>query len=74
MGAPEDLLPQVWRHRGKIVGGAVGLLVGWLVLELGFLRTLFLLLCGAAGYVLGERIDRGERVETFVGRFRGRSG
>lgn len=54
------LLEDILRHRGKVIGTLLGLVLGWMVIEYGVIRTLFVVVCLAVGYVLGSRYDRGE--------------
>ena len=54
------VLEKAWQeHRGKLVGTSLGLLLGILVLVVGFWRMAFILLCGGIGLFLGTRIDKG---------------
>lgn len=53
----DDLLGQLARHRGKVVGTLLGLLLGWMVVEYGVLKTLFVVVCLVVGYVIGSRAD-----------------
>jgi uncharacterized membrane protein len=47
-------------HPGKVLGVALGLCVGLLVIIFGVLRTLFLIACVLAGLYLGARVDASE--------------
>ncbi len=42
-------------HRGRIIGISLGLLVGILILSIGFFRTLFLAICVGIGAFLGTK-------------------
>ena len=53
------------RHRGKVIGVALGLAFGWFAIVYGFWKAIFVALCVAVGYYVGKRID--ERVD--LGRF-----
>lgn len=53
------LLEDVVRHRGKVIGTLLGLVLGWMVIEYGVIRTLFVVACLAVGYALGRQWDRG---------------
>ncbi len=53
----DDLFEQIARHRGKVIGTSVGLLLGWMVVEYGVLKTLFVAVCLGAGYLIGSRAD-----------------
>lgn len=55
------LLAEIWQnHSGKILGVSLGFIIGILVLTFGFFRTLFIVMCVTAGYVVGKRIDEKE--------------
>ncbi|NLY83928.1 MAG: DUF2273 domain-containing protein, partial [Acholeplasmataceae bacterium] len=47
-------------YRGRLVGALFGLTIGTMFLVLGFFKTIFLLICITAGYLLGKRIDNKE--------------
>lgn len=54
-----DQLIQIWHdHKGKIVGVALGLVVGLFILKYGFWRTAFVALLVAVGLWLGMMVDR----------------
>jgi len=67
----ERIMATLWAHRGKIIGGLVGLLLGWLTVRYGFWRALLFTLFVAAGLGIGAMIDR-EGLDGFFGRFAGR--
>ncbi|MBC7106103.1 MAG: DUF2273 domain-containing protein [Firmicutes bacterium] len=49
---------EIWdRHRGKILGVALGLSFGWFAIIYGLLKAIFVALCVGAGYYLGKRLD-----------------
>ncbi|MGL5514243.1 MAG: DUF2273 domain-containing protein [Sporomusa sp.] len=61
------LLEEIWQHhRGKLLGMLIGLVFGILVLTFGFFRTLFVVLCAFAGYVVGKRIDQKEDIMEIL--------
>lgn len=43
------------QHKGAIIGVSLGLLVGILMLSIGFFATLFLALCAGVGALFGTR-------------------
>lgn len=45
------------KHRGKLAGAVAGFVVALLVISLGFLKSLFVVFCVAAGYLVGRRLD-----------------
>ena len=52
------ILAEIWRaHSGKIVGVSIGLILGLLILAIGFFQALFVLFCMVVGYFIGKRID-----------------
>ena len=52
------LFQEIWRaHSGKIMGVSIGLILGLLILAIGFFQALFVLFCMVVGYVIGKRID-----------------
>lgn len=59
----------LWEHhRGKFVGTLSGLLFAVFVLVIGFFPTVFLVLCGGIGFLIGGRIDRGGVLEELRNR------
>lgn len=60
---------EIWeRHSGKIVGTTFGMVVGILIITVGFFRALFVLLCMMGGYQLGKRIDDKEDILAILDR------
>ncbi|MGE5576899.1 MAG: DUF2273 domain-containing protein [Syntrophothermus sp.] len=64
-----ELLQVLLKHKGKIVGTLAGLLLGWLVIRFGVIKSLFVALCVSAGYILGKRVDNKEDLKGFVDHF-----
>lgn len=61
------LFEDIWQqHSGKIIGISVGLLLGVLIISFGFFRTLFVMLCVVAGFVIGKRIDEKEDIMDIL--------
>lgn len=61
------LLEEIWqRHSGKILGMSLGFVFGILVLTFGFFRSLFVVVCVMAGYVVGKRIDQKEDIMEIL--------
>lgn len=54
------LLEDLVRHRGKVIGALLGLVLGWMVIEYGVIKSLFVAVCLVVGYSLGSRHDRDE--------------
>lgn len=66
----KTVLREIWeRHSGKIIGVATGLLIGILVIALGFWRTLFLAICVSVGFYIGKKIDDREDLSDIWDRF-----
>lgn len=55
-------------HRGKFFGVLLGVVVGIIILILGFWKTVFLALCGLVGYWIGGISDKKERFTSFLDR------
>ena len=66
----DELLGIFWKYRGRIIGGLLGLLIGWLFLTRGFFATLFLVGCILCGYWLGKGADGEGDLGSFLQRFR----
>ena len=63
------LLQEIWRaHSGKIIGVSIGLVLGLLILAIGFFQALFVLFCMVVGYVIGKRIDDKEDLMEILDR------
>lgn len=57
---------------GKVLGTALGLLLGWMIIEYGLLKTIFVIVLVAFGYYFGKKTDDGEDPREFFKRlFRG---
>lgn len=60
-------LQELWEHHsGKILGLSAGFSIGLLVILFGFFRTLFVLICMIAGYVVGKKIDEKEDIMDIL--------
>lgn len=54
----EKLLREiVTSHRGRIIGILLGLFVSILIINYGFFKAAFIMLCVGLGYYLGKRLD-----------------
>lgn len=61
----------VWgidNHPGKLIGTSVGLVLGLLIVTLGFWRTLVVALCVILGFIIGKRQDDYKFVTTWLER------
>ncbi len=57
-GRQDDLWAWLMVNKGKILGTLAGILLGWLTLQYGFLKAVFILLCLLAGYAVGASADQ----------------
>lgn len=55
-------------HPGKLIGTSIGLVLGLLMVTLGFWRTLVLVLFTILGFVLGKRQDDNQLITTWLER------
>ena len=61
------LFEEIWQqHSGKIIGISIGFTLGVLIISFGFFRTLFIILCVVAGFVIGKRIDEKEDIMDIL--------
>lgn len=58
----------VGNNLGKLLGGGVGLLLGWMVIQYGLLKTIFVSIMVVGGYLLGKRLDEGETLNSLLDR------
>ncbi|MEG0797608.1 MAG: DUF2273 domain-containing protein [Acidaminococcaceae bacterium] len=64
-----EVMKNVWEnYKGRLIGAIFGLFVGIMFLILGFFQTIFLLICIAAGYFLGQRLDNKEDLMDILDR------
>ncbi len=62
------LAADLWQnHRCKAVGLVLGLVIGTAVLIFGFWNTVFVLVCGLLGLLVGVRMDKGEELTKGLG-------
>lgn len=45
------------RNSGKTIGTMIGFFIGTLILYIGFLKTLFVIVCALIGFFIGKRAD-----------------
>lgn len=61
----------VWaidNHPGKFIGTAIGLILGLLIVILGFWQTLVIVLFATVGFILGKRQDDHKDISTWLDR------
>ncbi len=64
-----EILNDLWRvYRGRLLGSVFGLFIGAMFLLLGFLQTIFLLICISAGFFIGNKIDKKEDLLEWLDR------
>ena len=64
-----EILNDLWRvYRGRLLGSVFGLFIGAMFLFLGFLQTIFLLICISAGFFIGNKIDKKEDLLEWLDR------
>lgn len=54
----DELYATFMRHKGKIVGAALGLVLGWLVIRYGFLRAMLAAAFVVVGFSIGVLVDK----------------
>ena len=65
----ENRLLNFWKtHRGAIIGTGLGLLIGILILAVGFFQTLFLALCAGIGALLGTNARVKKKIREVLDR------
>lgn len=66
----EDFIREVLEnHKGKTIGVVLGLIVGFLLINFGFWKTLLLAIMVFIGYVVGNRIDQKDDFREIIQRF-----
>ncbi|MGI6328340.1 MAG: DUF2273 domain-containing protein [Dethiobacteria bacterium] len=53
----EEFLRFAKENPGKILGGAIGLLIAVIIVVFGFWRGIFIILCVLAGVLIGARVE-----------------
>ncbi len=56
----------VKEHKGKFFGGIIGFIIAILILNIGFFKTLFIVLCTWLGYYLGSKSDNKEDFRELI--------
>ena len=63
----KGVFSRAWQdHRGRIVGVSLGLIVGIIIVTIGFWKTVILSICVGIGYWIGGMNDRQERFMNFL--------
>lgn len=63
----KDILIRNW---GKVLGGFTGLIIGLLFIIFGFWKGLLIILCIAAGILVGIRLEDGDGFPDIMSRVR----
>lgn len=53
---------------GKLIGIGLGLLLGWMIIEYGLGKTLFVIILVGVGYLFGKQVDDGGDLSSIVDR------
>ena len=64
----EQIIAVIIKHRGKVIGMSIGLVLGLMVINMGFWQTLFVTFCLAVGYAIGKRVDDNESLKEVIDR------
>jgi uncharacterized membrane protein len=62
----EELSQFIYLNRRKVIGALIGLIIGILILTIGFFKTLLLCLTTSLGYYLGIRWRFEEDLKDFI--------
>jgi len=62
----EELSQFIYINRRKVIGALIGLIIGILILTIGFFKTLLLFLTTLVGYYLGMRWRFEEDLKDFI--------
>ena len=64
-----DIIKNIWDNfRWRSVGVAIGLVIGVLFLNLGFFKTIFILICIGLGFFIGNKLDHHEDLMDYLDR------
>lgn len=62
----EELSQFIYQNRKKIAGALLGLIIGILILTIGFFKTLVLVAATLIGYYFGSRWNFEEDIKDFI--------
>jgi len=62
----QELENYIYRHPKRTLGALLGLLVGILILAIGFFKTLLLVVTTLIGYYLGSRFSLEEDLKELI--------
>ena len=62
-------------YRCRLTGLAAGLIIAILFLTIGFFKTLLIIICATAGFIIGyffdDRVDLGNMIDRVMSRVKG---
>jgi len=62
-----DYWRELWLdHRGEIIGGIAGLIIGIIIITLGFFKAIFVILCTLLGYFIGKNFNKKEHIRSII--------
>jgi len=53
---------------GKLIGVTLGLVLGWMIIEYGLIKTLFVVILISIGYIFGKQLDDGGSLSSIIDR------
>nr|WP_255688611.1 DUF2273 domain-containing protein [Tepidanaerobacter sp. GT38] len=60
-------MQKFWQERRReIIGGIVGLIIGIIIITLGFFKTIFVILCTVLGYYIGKNVDKKDDILNLL--------
>ena len=60
------LIEYIKENTGKTIGVILGFFVAIAIIIIGLLKTIFIALCVFLGYLIGDRIDKGETLKAII--------
>lgn len=58
----------VANNLGKLIGVALGLLLGWMIIEYGLAKTIFVIILVVVGYIFGKQADENGNLGSLFSR------
>lgn len=66
-----ELLSYIEKNAGKILGGLIGFVFGYLTIKYGFFQAIFVVIATILGVVLGNGVEKAGSFKGFLGRIWG---
>lgn len=63
-----EFIKILWSNKRKFIGACIGFSIGTMIIIIGFLKTLFILVCTAIGYILGGKSYNKDRIKDWLER------